>query len=251
MVPWVRLGAHGWHRAGPARRRAGAARHRAGPARRLIAAVALASAALAVGGLGGTRAEHGYGPPAAALGVPGGYSTVVTRQTIGPDGGKIGPVKVDGVAVALVVPKGAFSADMQVTLTAPKLSKVGDAGFSGYKAVAGVGVGLQQNGSKYNGSFAKQLAISFASQSINSLSVVATWSGTAFETEQGATVRSGSATVGFDKDPDFAVLARTAIQGGTSPSTGKPLTGEAILAVLLLLLGIGGLAHAVGLRTGS
>jgi hypothetical protein len=52
--------------------------------------------------------------------VPGGYSVVVTSQTITPAGGTNGPVTVDGASVTLIVPAGAFPVPVQITLTASR-----------------------------------------------------------------------------------------------------------------------------------
>jgi hypothetical protein len=213
--------------------------------------VAVVLAGAAVAGAGGRPADHSYGTPAPAPSVPGGYVTVVTSQSVTSAGGKIGPVSAGGLSVTLTVPAGAFSGTVQITLTAPDMAAIGNAGFSNDKAIGGVGVLIQQNGSKYNGTFAKPLVLTMASPSINSLCVVVRWSGTAFVAESGAIVRAGSATVAFDKDPDFAVLAQGAIPGATTPATGKPFLGEEILAGLLLLLGIGGLVCAVRRRTAT
>jgi hypothetical protein len=213
-----------------------------------LAMVTLAGTAVCVASAGGARADRGYGPPAPATEVPGGYYTVVTSQTVTSAGGKIGPVSVGGLSVTLTVPAGAFSDTVQITLTGPNVAGIGDAGFSSCKAVGGVGVLVQQNGSKYSGKFAKPLTLSMASGSINALSVVVRWNGTAFVTESGATVRSGSATVSVVQDPNFAVLAPSAIPGATKAATGKPFLGEEILAGILLLLGISGLAAALRWR---
>ena len=75
-------------------------------------------------------------------------------------------------------------------------------------------------------------------------------------TESGATLAAGSATVTFDRDPNFAVLAPTGtaasgIPGATGASTGKPFLGEGILAGLLLLLGAAGLSYARRRRTSA
>jgi hypothetical protein len=75
-------------------------------------------------------------------------------------------------------------------------------------------------------------------------------------TESSATVTAGSATVTFDSDPNFAVLAPTgtatcAVPGATGATTGKPFLGEGILAGLLLLLGATGLGYARRRRAGA
>ena len=222
-----------------------------------IAIVVLGGAATLVLGAGGALASSGYGPPApAAPVVPGGYSTVVTSQTIGPAGGTVGPVSVDGITTTLTVPPGAFPVSVQITLTAPDLAAIGDAGVVCHWAVAGVGIQVQEHGSTYPGTFLKPLTLTASSSSITSSSVVVVWNGTAFVTESSATVTAGSATVTFDSDPNFAVLAPTgtatcAVPGATGATTGKPFLGEGILAGLLVLLGATGLGYARRRRAGA
>jgi len=221
-----------------------------------IATVALGSAAMLVTGAGGALASSGYGPPApAAPSVPGGYSAVVTSQTIGPAGGKIGPLSVDGITTALTVPFGAFPASVQITLTAPNLAAVSGAGFAGHRAVAGVGIQVQERGAVYPGTFLKPLSLTMSSSSITASSVVVVWNGSVFVTESSASLAAGSATVTFNHDPNFAVLAPTGtaastIPGATGATTGKPFLGEALLAGLLVLLGATGLGYARRRRTG-
>jgi hypothetical protein len=75
-------------------------------------------------------------------------------------------------------------------------------------------------------------------------------------TESSATVTAGLATVSFDSDPNFAVLASagtaaSAIPGATGATTGKPFLGEGIAAALLLLLGVAGLGYARRRRAGA
>jgi hypothetical protein len=202
-----------------------------------------------VAGAGGALATGGYGPPPPAPPTPGGYLTVVTSQTIGPAGGVIGPVSVDGIPTTVTVPPGAFKGPAQVTLTAPSLAAIGDAGFAGLKAVAGVGIMVQQNGSNYKGTFHKRLALGMQSSSITSSSIDVVWNGTAFVAKPSAKDKKGTTTLTFGTDPDFAVLTPTktstaAIPGATKASTGKPFLGEGILAALLLLLGVTGLGYA-------
>jgi len=189
-----------------------------------------------------------YGPvPPAGVAPPGGYSNVITSQTITPAGGTIGPLIVDGAVVTLVIPPGAFPVSVQITITAPDLSAVGDAGLHGYEAVAGVGIQVQVNGQRYPGTFLKPLILTIRKSSITASSVVVVWNGTAFVTETDATVMSGVAVVRFDTDPDFAVLSPqkatpgTPIPGATRSATGKPFLGEGILAGALLTFGASGI----------
>lgn len=222
-----------------------------------VAIVMVGSAALAVAAAGGALASTGYGPPApVAPAVPGGFSAVVTSQTIGPASGKIGPVDVDGIPTTLTIPAGAFPGRVQITLTAPNLAGVGAAGFAGHSAVAGVGIRVQENGSTYPGTFLKPLTLTMSSSSITRSSVVVVWNGAAFVTESSATVTAGLATVSFDSDPNFAVLASagtaaSTIPGATGATTGKPFLGEGIAAALLLLLGVAGLGYARRRRAGA
>jgi hypothetical protein len=215
--------------------------------------IAIFSAAFVAGSVRAAGAASTYGPAPAPVGAapPGSYSDVITSQTITPAGGTIGPVTADGATVTLVIPAGAFPVSVQITITEADLFAVGSAGTAGYKAVAGVGVQVQENGSPYPGTFLKPLTVTIHSSSITSSSVVMVWNGTAFVAESDSTVTSGVAVVSFDTDPDFAVLAptgttATTIPGATTPVTGKPFLGEGILAVVLVVLGLGGLA--VGYR---
>jgi len=220
--------------------------------------ITVISAAFLAGSVRAASAASEYGPvppaggaapPGGAAGAapPGGYSDVTTSQTITPAGGTIGPVTVDGATLTLVIPAGAFPVSIQITITGPDLFAVGSAGTAGYKAVAGVGIQVQENGLPYPGTFLKPLTATIRSSSITSSSVVVVWNGTAFVTEPDSTVTSGGAVVRFDTDPDFAVLSpvaatATAIPGATKAATGKPFTGEGILACVLVVLGVSGLA---------
>jgi hypothetical protein len=210
--------------------------------------IAAISAVCLAGSVRPAAAAYGPPPPATGVAPPGSYSAVRTSQTITPAGGTIGPVVVDGATVTLVIPAGAFPVSVQITITGPNLFAVGDAGTAGYKAVAGVGIQAQENGSAYPGTFVKPLTLTIRSSSITSSSVGVVWNGTAFATETDTTVASGVAVVRFDTDPDFAVLSPLAttaavpIPDATKSVTGKPFIGEGILACVLIVLGASGLA---------
>jgi len=154
-------------------------------------------------------------------------------------------VSVGGVSATLIIPAGAFPVSVQITLTAPNITLVGSAGTAGYRAVAGVGVQVQENGSPYPGTFLKPLTVTIRSSSITTSSVVMVWNGKAFVTDTASTITTGVATVSFDTDPDFAALSPSvvsaAIPGATRAVTGKPFIGEGILAGVLVLLGASGL----------
>jgi hypothetical protein len=216
----------------------------------MFAIVMLGCAAMFITGVGRALAAGGYGPPAPVPpNVSVGYHCAVTSQTITPAGGSVGPVTIDGAAVTVIVPAGAFPVPVQITLCAPELWAAGNAGFRNFKVVAGVDIQVEENGSTYPGTFLKPLTLDMSSSSITASSIVVVWNGTAFVTVPGTTARSGEVTASFDTDPDFAVLtpvspATTAIPGATSAPTGKPLLGEGILAWVLLLLGASGLAFS-------
>lgn len=217
---------------------------------RYLAIVTLGAAAMTTVAAGGALAADSYGPPPPPPSVPGGFFVVVTSQTIGPAGGTIGPVRVGALHMTLTVPTGAFPVPVQITVTAPTVSKIGSAGFAGYRAVLGVGIQVQEHGSTYPGTFLKPLTLRNSSSLITSSSIIVVWNGTAFVIDRGAKTRPGLGTVSFDSDPDFAVLRPTgvAIPGATSAPTGKPFLGQGILAAALVLLGTGGLARARRLR---
>jgi len=213
--------------------------------------IAVISAICVAGSVRAAAAASNYGPPPPAAGAapPGGYSDVMTSQTISPAGGTVGPVTVAGGSVALVIPAGTFAVPVQITLAGPDLLAVGSAGTAGYKAVAGIGIQVQEDGAAYPGTFLKTLTLTIRSSLITSSSVVVAWNGTAFVAVPGSTLDAGAAVVSFDTDPDFAVLSplatsATTIPGATSSVTGKPFVGEGILAGALIALGVIGLAVA-------
>ncbi len=214
-----------------------------------LAVIAVITAACLFGSGRAAMAASTYGAPPLAAGVapPGSYSEVITSQTITPAGGTIGPLTVDGAIVTLVIPPGAFPVSVQITITAPDLYAVGDAGRVGYKTVAGAGIQIQANGQPYPGTFLKPLILTFRKSSITASSIVVVWNGTAFVTETDATVMSGPAVIRFDTDPDFAILSptqttpRTAILEATRQVTGKPFLGEGLLAGALLMIGASGI----------
>jgi hypothetical protein len=217
---------------------------------RMLALALLASSALLLAGAGEALADVAYGPPPPpAPSVPGGFSDVVTSVTIGPAGGKIGPVWVDGLLVTLLVPAGAFSAPVQITVTAPIVRAIGDAGFPGFEAIGGVGIQVQRNGSPYRGTFLKPLKLDITSPSLTRSDLVVRWNGRRFVLDHSVDLDRQMAQISFDTDPDFAILRPTVpIRGATSAATGVPLLGEGILAGALILLGAGGLAVAVRRR---
>lgn len=206
----------------------------------LGAAVALGTAGVASAA---TANRQSVPPPVTTPLPPGGFSTVVTTQTITPAGGTVGPVTVAGAGVTVHIPAGAFPSDMQVVITAPDLAAVPPA--PGMMVVAGVGVGVDLNGSKYSGTFSTPITIDITSPKITASSEVGTWNGSAFVMDPSSTVTAGMASISMGADAAFIVQAPTAkagpVPGATSPVTGEPFLGEGILAGLLVLGGTGGL----------
>jgi hypothetical protein len=130
---------------------------------------------------------------------------------------------------------------VEIVITAPDLAAVPPT--TGFVVVAGVGVGVSVNGTKYAGTFLKPITIDVASSRITASSEVGTWNGSAFVTDANSTVTAGMASISMDSDAAFIVQAPTAkaapVPGATSPVTGEPFLGEGILAGLLVLGGTG------------
>jgi hypothetical protein len=195
------------------------------------------------------RSVAGYGPPSTqslTAGIPGGYTSVITSVPIGPAGGTIGPLTVNGAMVTITIPAGAFSTTVLITVTQADLGGL-TAAMPRYVVVAGVGIQVTVNGQPYAGTFLKPLTATIRSSQITASSVVQVWNGSAFVTDQDSSTAAGAATLSFDTDPYFVVQspatqAVTAIPGATTSRTGEPLLGEGIAAGGLLLLGSGGLA---------
>jgi len=246
-----------------------AARKRSRPATLRIARFALLIfAVIATISLFGDSAAHaaggGYGPgiggPAAA---PGGFSSIVTTHAFGVTGGTVS-ANVPGGEAELTVPDGAFSQPIQAIITAPDLSGINAAlpqlGFSGYSAIAGVGISIDDaNGKPITSLFVHPLTLTITGSGIDAgdLLVEFTSLSTA-ATLQDAVFTDGSVTVSLAADPDFAVLAPNGASasaitnaspsssGSTPPtavlgeqftkSPGGSMVGKTLLAVLVVLV---------------
>jgi len=175
---------------------------------RKLAIAAVASTALATVNLWQIPAQAGYGPPPPPSPPPGGFVRVVTSRTIGPAGGRICPVRVDRSRVCLIVPRRAFSVPMQITITAPNLRRLGDAGHPGFRAISGVGILIQINGTTYTGPFNRRLVLRITRRGIRPRDRVVVWDGHRFgffpAHEFGHTERT---TFPSGADQDFAILA--------------------------------------------
>ncbi len=189
-----------------------------------------------------TAGRQSVPPPVASPLPPGGFSAVVTSQTIGPAVGTIGPVDVDGALVTVHIPAGAFPVDVQIVITAPDLAAVPPS--PGFMVVAGVGIGVSIDGVKYQGTFLKPITVDIATPKITASSVVGAWTGSAFVTDTSSTLTDDLASITMDSDAAFIVQSPTAreiepVPGATAPVTGEPFLGEGVLAGLLLLGGTG------------
>lgn len=177
-----------------------------------LATVALGAATLAIA-YAGQLPALAYGPPPPPP-APGGYTAVVTSVTAGPAGAQVGPVVVDGCHAILTIPPGTFKTPVQVSITAPTVQGVGDAGHPGYHAVCGVGVLIQVNGKPYTGTFGHRITLDISGFGISAGDRVAVWNGKQFvfvgAAEAGHTVRV-SVT---GPSEDFAVLAPGGGGGG-------------------------------------
>ena len=215
-----------------------------------LSVLALAGA-VGVGGLAATAQAsttvvRAYGPPPPPPPSLPGFTTVITSVTIGPAGGTIGPVASDGAEFTLTIPAGAFPEDVQITLLAGDLALLGPHAFTGFTLVTAIGIEVELNGAAFPGTFLMPLTLTATDPALNASSVVGIWNGTAFINDTNETSAPGVVTVSFDSDPDFGFMSPTTtpkkpVHHATTPVTGKPLMGEAILAGALFALGIGGL----------
>ena len=213
---------------------------------RIMTAVATAGTAVLLG-TAAYAAGSGYTPTTnpAPSGTPGGYSQVVTAETIPPNTTTTTTiaVKVDNIPVAVVVPPGTFSSPVQVVVTAPTLSQVTSGvqslGYSGYTAVAGLGVSVvKSSGQLYKGSFLKPITVTVSNSNIGSGDRVVEWNAAGtFSKVPSASIQHGKASWTFQQDPAFAVLApknNGTVPGATTPVTGKPFLPEAMIGLAFI-----------------
>lgn len=191
-----------------------------GLARRAATAV-LGGAALVLPLCAPAVAHAAYGPPPPPTSPPpGGYRNIVVSETVEPDGGSLGPFYVDGLLVTLRVPRHAFSAAVQITITAPDAAGLGDAGFPRDVALGGVGIIIQLNGSTYPGDFRHDLTLTLTSPRITGADFVVVWNGTQFVIVPSVLEFVDTEVVRFDSESeqDFAVLGPLRVRhrlGGT------------------------------------
>lgn len=214
-------------------------KHRLLTAATTLGAVAMFSTAAHAAGTG-------YVPTTSPVpsGTPGGFSQVITVKAIPANAttSTIVSATVDNTPVRIVVPAGAFSIPVQLIVTAPVLSQittgVSSLGYSGYSAVAGVGVNVvNSSGQPYPGTFLKPIGVSVSNSLIGSGDKVVEWNVQgAFSTVSSASISAGTASWTFQRDPAFAVLAPkpSVVPSATSPVTGKPFLVEGLIGVVFV-----------------
>ena len=193
-----------------------------------LATVALGAATLAIAA-GQLPAQADYGPPPPPPNAPGGFHAVITSQTIGPAGGVIGPVRINGLTVALTIRPGTFTTPVQITLTAPNPLEIGAGGHPGYRAVGGVGVQIEVNGKPYTGNFGRSLTLDISGFAISPGVRVGVWDGTEFKFIA-ATVGGPTVRVSFVGSGDFAVFVPTG-GGRGGQQAGSVRSGRATAVV--------------------
>jgi hypothetical protein len=203
--------------------------------------MAMLGAALAWGTAGvASAATQSVPPPVAPGSPPGGFTEVVTTETVPTTGGAV-EAAVNGAEVGVDIPPGAFPEPVDVTLTAPDIDDI-KAPSCG-EVVAGVGVGISAHGEKFRGMFLRPVTVTISSPRIHPSDTVAMWNGSAWVTDTGATVTAGMASIVMDRDGAFIVETPPAcapeVPGATTPVTGEPFLGVGILAGLLVLGGTG------------
>jgi hypothetical protein len=175
----------------------------------LVGAASIGGLATATTAEASTAAVGQYGPPPPPpQGLPG-FTTVVTSVTVCPEGGVVGPATIDGASVELVVPDGAFSGCVQVTMFEGDLTVIKDAVFAGFAADTAIGVTVSLNGAKVTGTFPKPLTLIADSPTITTASIAATWNGVSLLPYANAVATAGEIRIAILADPDFAVLTPT------------------------------------------
>ena len=162
----------------------------------------------------------------------------------------------------MTVPPGAFPTSHEVVVTTPDLGQTEAAlsslGFSGYKAVGGVGVSvLDGSGAAVAGTFAKSLNVTLTGRSLGvSGERILRLTGPASAQVATGTLGRDSVSVAISSDPDLVAInpvasatntgasSKAGGAGATSQHTGLPFTGEQDAAAVLAALGAVALAGA-------
>jgi len=184
--------------------------------RPLLSAVA-GGLALAAANSGIALAAYGptAGPLAASDPGPGGYYCVVTSQTVGLRAGEIGPLQLSGGRASLSFHRRTFGGHDQITLTEPfgrhgecqGGRSIRNAGFRDFRAVSGLGILVQHDGTAYHGQFGSPLRLRLDSRMIRAGSLLVAWNGRRFTRVPGAVVRRGSVRADVTAGADLAILS--------------------------------------------
>lgn len=189
-------------------------------------------------GLAGLAVPAGaaYGPPPVTPPepVPGGFTEVVTSQTVGDAGDDMTHLDLDGLDGSLDILPGTFRSNVQVTITEPFLrdsisatafapatvtsapalhgacgsgTGIGDAGFRGYCAVGGAGIIVQINGVDDTHRFRKAMILTFDWKP-RIHDIVVRWNGRHFVIVKKAVDQPRDARVNVWRDSDYLVLRR-------------------------------------------
>jgi hypothetical protein len=210
---------------------------------RQLSRAATISISLLLAGPAAAQAAYGPPPPTPPP-VPGGFSQVVTSQTIGPKAECIRHLRFDGFGGSLCIRRHTFLQPVQLTVTEPFVRDspaldayggrnrrtcgpgigIGDAGFPGYCAFTGAGILVQINGVDDGNRFRKPMILRIHWRPRLS-TIVVVWNGHRFVRARHDSDRPHSVRIRVRRDANFAVLARARQHPRTAAlaTTGKKL----------------------------
>lgn len=214
-------------------------------------------------------ATGGYGPtsPTGPASTPGGYTSVIAVKTISAAGGSLN-TPVAGSTLTITAPPGALTPGDQIQVTAPSLRGVQTAlphtGFTGYRAVAGVGIGVRSaSGARVTTTFAKPITVKLTGSALGVPGEkVLEFTGPSSVAVVPSSVGAHSISFSVTHDPNLTVVnppatpgaatasgaSNTSVPGATTQDTGLPFTGLRDLAYLLGGLGLVAFGFAVKRR---
>lgn len=220
---------------------------------RLVAVTAVTLGVALLPGVALAAPVDGYSPEiTGAVDSPGNFSDTQIARTIDPAGDQV-DVSVAGAAATIAIPSGAFSAPVDIVVTAPAEGLPGvtagldEAGFDGYEAVAALGVKFKNaDGSDIVGKFGKPVSITLSGTGLGEEGQKAILFNSATSaTVLPSTVGTNSVTFTIDADPNIAIIDPLAGTGtgmvadATASSTGLPFAGEYLAAGLAGAAGLG------------